>query len=68
MQNVDQVRERARLVTWFFLREDRDAVLRELAELHRLREAEPGLKMVPGHDGNVVASLIGQKVLMREFQ
>jgi glyoxylase-like metal-dependent hydrolase (beta-lactamase superfamily II) len=68
MQNIQNVRERARLVTWYFLNEDRDAVLRELAELHRLHDIEPGLKMIPGHDGTVIASLIDQKVLRREFQ
>jgi hypothetical protein len=67
-QNIDNVRERARLVTWYFLNEDRDAVLLELAELHRLREAEPQLRLIPGHDGTVVNSLIEQKLVSRGFQ
>jgi glyoxylase-like metal-dependent hydrolase (beta-lactamase superfamily II) len=67
-QNIDKVRERARLVTWYFLNEDRDAVLLELAELHRLREAEPQLRLIPGHDGTVVNSLIEQKLVSRGFQ
>ena len=68
IQNVDKVRERARLVTWYFLHEDRDAVLRQLAELHRLRESEANLKMIPGHDGKAVVALADRGVLTREFQ
>lgn len=49
-ENVERVRTRARLVSWYFLGEDRDAVLNELGELKRLHEAEPNLIMVPGHD------------------
>jgi len=68
LQNVQQVRERPRLVTWFLLKEDRNAVLLELLELNRLGKAEPHLHMVPGHDGQVVASLVQQNILTREFR
>jgi glyoxylase-like metal-dependent hydrolase (beta-lactamase superfamily II) len=57
-RNVDIVRERARLVTQFMLREDRDAVMLELGELNRLRAAEPKLEMMPGHDAGSLAQFI----------
>jgi glyoxylase-like metal-dependent hydrolase (beta-lactamase superfamily II) len=67
-QNVDRVRERARLMTWFFLKEDRAQVLWELAALHRLRQAEPKLHMIPGHDGAAIADLIETRALHPGFE
>jgi glyoxylase-like metal-dependent hydrolase (beta-lactamase superfamily II) len=57
-RNVDIVRERARLVTQFMLREDRDAVMLELKELNRLRAAEPKVAMMPGHDAGSLAQFV----------
>lgn len=68
IQNIEQVRERPRLVTQFFLKEDRTAVFLELAELNRLGKAEPRVHLVPGHDGKVVAALAEQKVLRLGFE
>jgi glyoxylase-like metal-dependent hydrolase (beta-lactamase superfamily II) len=67
-QNVDRVRERARLVTWLFLKEDRARVLWELAALHALHQAEPKLHMIPGHDETVVADLIETRALHPGFE
>lgn len=67
-QNVENMGERPRLVTYFLLKEDRNAVLSELVELNRLTKAEPHLHMVPGHDGQVVGNLTDQNVLARGFQ
>jgi glyoxylase-like metal-dependent hydrolase (beta-lactamase superfamily II) len=66
--NVDRVRERARLVTAVFLGEDRDAVLAQLAALHALTQAEPGVHVVPGHDGPAVDELIRAGHLVQQFQ
>ncbi|MFZ5442916.1 MAG: MBL fold metallo-hydrolase [Myxococcota bacterium] len=66
--NVDRVRERARLVTSLFLGEDREGVLRQLAALHALAEAHPKLHVVPGHDGPAVDELIRAGLLTRQFQ
>lgn len=66
-ENVDEVRERARLVTAFFLGEDRDAVLRQLAALHALAAQEPGLALVPGHDVRVIERLLAQGRLTAGF-
>jgi glyoxylase-like metal-dependent hydrolase (beta-lactamase superfamily II) len=67
-RNIDLVRERARLVTWWFLREDRDAVLLQLAELNRLQREEPNLLIMPGHDPAVLASAIEAGHLSKEFK
>jgi glyoxylase-like metal-dependent hydrolase (beta-lactamase superfamily II) len=68
MQNVDQVRERPRAVTRFFLHEDRERVMWELVALHRLHEAEPAIHMIPGHDGEIVGALERQNLLRERFQ
>lgn len=68
LPNVQLVRERPRLVTLFMLKEERTPVFLELAELHRLSQAEPQLHMVPGHDGQVVKSLQEQHILHAGFQ
>jgi glyoxylase-like metal-dependent hydrolase (beta-lactamase superfamily II) len=67
-RNIDLVRERARLMTMYFLKEDRAAVLAELQELSRLHEAEPKIAIVPGHDGEVVASLESSGAMAKGFK
>ncbi|MDR3498548.1 MAG: MBL fold metallo-hydrolase [Parvibaculum sp.] len=66
-KNIELVRERARLVTQFMLKEDREAVFAQLAELHRLHEAEPNIHIVPGHDGATVAALEAAGVVKAGF-
>jgi glyoxylase-like metal-dependent hydrolase (beta-lactamase superfamily II) len=68
LRNVDVVRERARLITQFMIREDHDAVMRELAELHRIHEAEPNLHMIPGHDTLVLAASLKSGLLIDKFE
>ena len=67
MRNIDQVRERARLVTWWFLGEDRDAVLAQLKALNALKAAEPNLHIVPGHDPLAVTALEDKGLLIKRF-
>lgn len=67
LRNVELVRERARLVTQFFLQEDRANVLRELAELNRLSKAEPKLNLVPGHDAPHLEALTQQGLFVKGF-
>jgi len=67
MRNIDTVRERARLATQFFLGEDREAVLSELAALNALKKAEPGIHIVPGHDIGAVTALEQQGLLKKGF-
>lgn len=66
-KNIELVRERARLVTQFMLKEDREAVFAQLAELHRLHEAEPKIHIVPGHDGEAVGALESAGVIKAGF-
>jgi glyoxylase-like metal-dependent hydrolase (beta-lactamase superfamily II) len=68
LRNVEIVRERPRLITQFFIREDRDAVMLELAELHRIREAEPNLHIMPGHDAGVLAASLQSGLLIAKFK
>ena len=67
IRNVENVRERPRFLSMFMLREDRDAVMRELAEMHRLQLAEPKLHMLAGHDGKPIAALEKQGLLIDGF-
>ena len=66
-RNIELQRERARLMTMLFLKEDRQAVFGELAALKRLHETQPAIHIVPGHDGPVVDSLVAAGVLQRGF-
>jgi len=42
--------------------------MEELVALHELSQADPKIYFVPGHDGEVIADLIQQKVLIRGFK
>ena len=66
-RNIELQRERARLMTILFLKEDRTAVFGQLAALKRLREQQPAVHIVPGHDGPVIDALIAAGVLKRGF-
>ncbi len=68
MRNIDVQRERARLMTWWFIREDRDAVMLQLAELKRLREAEPALEIMPGHDPSALEHFLTAGLLLPSFK
>lgn len=67
-RNIDLVRERARLVTWWFMDEDRDAVMLQLSEMNRLQREEPDLFIMPGHDPAVLAGAIEAGHLSKEFK
>lgn len=66
-RNILAQRQRARLVTQFFLNEDRAAVFGQLAALHALSEAEPEIAIVPGHDGEIVGQLVESGRLAEGF-
>ena len=67
LRNVEWVKERPRLLT-MSMKEDRTQVLSELAALHDLSQADSTIYLVPGHDGDVIASLIRLKVLVHGFK
>jgi hypothetical protein len=66
MRNIEKVRERARLVTWL-IGEDRDAVMAEFVELHRLHTAEPYLNMMPRHDSPALTRFLKAGLLTKGF-
>lgn len=66
-RNIELQRERARLMTWLFLKEDRTAVFGQLAALERLHEAQPAVHIVPGHDGPVIDALVAAGILKSGF-
>jgi glyoxylase-like metal-dependent hydrolase (beta-lactamase superfamily II) len=66
-RNIELQRERPRFATQFMMGEDRVAVFGQLVALHRLHEAEPGISIVPGHDGVVVNHLIGAGLVSARF-
>ncbi len=68
MRNIELVRERARLVTMFMLREDSDAVLAQLQSLKQLGQKEPKIFIVPGHDLGVVTADLAAGALQRNFR
>jgi glyoxylase-like metal-dependent hydrolase (beta-lactamase superfamily II) len=64
--HLDQVRNlhyRPRLVTDWFLNEDRAAVLHQFRALHDLMAAEPAIELVPSHDPEVRARLVAAGTL-----
>jgi glyoxylase-like metal-dependent hydrolase (beta-lactamase superfamily II) len=66
MRNIVEVRERARFATWL-AGEDREAVMGEFVELHRLRRAEPNLNMMPGHDSAELTRFLKAGLLAKGF-
>ena len=66
-RNIELQRERARLMTMRFSRDDRTAVFGELAALKRLNVAQPAVHIVPGHDGPVIDRLVAAGILKRRF-
>ena len=67
-RNIEVLRERARLVTMFFLKEDRHAVFGQLKALSDLHAAEPKITIVSGHDGEVMETLLKDGVLSKGFE
>lgn len=67
-RNIQTLRERARLVTQFFLKENRKQVFGELKALSDLHAAEPKISIVPGHDGTVMDALLAEGVVTQGFE
>lgn len=66
-RNIEVQRERARLMTMLFLKEDRTAVFGQLAALKKLHEQHPAVHIVPGHDGPIIDALVADGLLKRGF-
>jgi glyoxylase-like metal-dependent hydrolase (beta-lactamase superfamily II) len=68
IESVEHVAPRSRYVSDFYLKEDREAVILELAEFKRLHDTEAGLIMIAGHDGEQMADLIKAGVVTMGFK
>ena len=55
-------------MTRFFLHENRDQVFSELKALKQLSEIAPHVSVMPGHDGEVMASLVEKGVFVPGFK
>lgn len=66
--NVGLQRQRSRYVTWMISGDDRGAVAAELVALDAARKANPGLILVPGHDGAAIDGLAAKGLLVRGFR
>jgi glyoxylase-like metal-dependent hydrolase (beta-lactamase superfamily II) len=67
-ESVERLAARARYVSDYYLKEDREAVLLQLAELKRLHEAEPAIVMVAGHDGKQMKELVAGGLIVERFK
>jgi glyoxylase-like metal-dependent hydrolase (beta-lactamase superfamily II) len=66
-RSIDLVRERPLFMT-LIIGENRHQVLAEFQALHDLKLANPKLRLVPGHDGEVVSALTSEGVLKAGFK
>ena len=67
MKNIEEVRERPLLMT-LIIGEDRQAVLGQFQALKALRAVEPGVALVPGHEGAVIKALEAGGLLTAGFR
>jgi hypothetical protein len=67
-ESVERLATRARLVSMFFLGEDRNDVLLQLAALKRLQEKSPNLIMVAGHDIDQMSRLLKSGAIVQGFR
>jgi glyoxylase-like metal-dependent hydrolase (beta-lactamase superfamily II) len=67
MRNLELQRERPRWIT-LLIQEDRHAVFGQIKALGELMQEEPGVKLVPGHDGPVVDALVAEGYLQAGFE
>jgi len=67
IRNIEHVRERPLFMT-LLIGEKRQPVLAQFEALHALREREPAIALVPGHDGQAVRMLAEAGLLQPGFQ
>ncbi|MCP5044127.1 MAG: MBL fold metallo-hydrolase [bacterium] len=68
--HLDQIRElhyRPRLVTNYFINEERALVLAQFRSLHELLQREPGLVLVPSHDAELRTALVESHAISERF-
>ncbi|MDP3859930.1 MAG: MBL fold metallo-hydrolase [Stagnimonas sp.] len=65
--NIEKLRERPLFMT-AMIGEDRAAVLNQFQALHDMEQSEPTVRLLPGHDGEVVRRLTAEGLLTAGFQ
>lgn len=65
-RNIDAVRERPLFMT-AMIGEDRKAVINQFQALHDMEQGEPAIRVVPGHDAEVVKRLTNEGLLKAGF-
>lgn len=68
MEQIQELWYRPRLVTDFFIGEDRDAVLAQFRTLHDLAERAPELQLVISHDVDQRRALVATGILGDHFE
>lgn len=66
-RNIEHIRERPLFMT-LLIGEERQPVLAQFQALHALSKREPGIALVPGHDGPAVTALAEAGLLQSGFQ
>lgn len=66
MRNIHAVRERPLFIT-AIVRENRSQVINQFQALNALQKREPELAMVPGHDGEVMKTMLERGVFKAGF-
>lgn len=66
-RNIEQVRERPLFMT-LLIGENREQVIAQFAALNALARSEPGIALVPGHDGPAVEAVAAAGLLEAGFQ
>jgi glyoxylase-like metal-dependent hydrolase (beta-lactamase superfamily II) len=67
LRNIEQVRERPLFMT-LMIGENRQQVLAQFQALHALAVSEPGVALVPGHDGPAISALAAKSLLSAGFR
>jgi glyoxylase-like metal-dependent hydrolase (beta-lactamase superfamily II) len=67
IENIDEVAPRSRLISQYFLNEDRPAIGAQLQALKQLRQAEPTIRFIPGHDGPSLSAAIRARWVEKNF-
>jgi len=67
MRNIDVQKERPRWVTALLVQEDRDQVSNEIRALRELRDQDPTVALIPGHDGDVIGRMTAAGFMEKGF-
>lgn len=68
MANVDLVRERPRVVTETMMNGDRDKISLQLAAIKALKDANPKIHVMPGHDRAVLDAAVKDGWMTKGFE